>query len=117
MIYESEFSRSAALHTRYSDESLRGIILDIHFLSQTDYLVCTFSSQVLLCYITVSVKDGVLRKMMIVDQFQCFVLPEVANSTYNFFLFIVRSRAASSDLLRVCVCVRACERVHARVPL
>ena len=31
---------------RYSDSSLRGVIQDIHLLSLTDYLVCTFSSQV-----------------------------------------------------------------------
>jgi glycoprotein 6-alpha-L-fucosyltransferase len=43
---ESEFSRSAGLGTRYSDASLRGIILDIHLLSISDHLVCTFSSQV-----------------------------------------------------------------------
>ncbi len=31
---------------RYNANSLRGIISDIHLLSKTDYLVCTFSSQV-----------------------------------------------------------------------
>ena len=31
---------------RYSDSSLTGIIQDIHILSHTDYLVCTFSSTV-----------------------------------------------------------------------
>lgn len=31
---------------RYSNLSLQGIIIDIHFLSLCDYLVCTFSSQV-----------------------------------------------------------------------
>lgn len=36
----------AALSTRYTDSSLYGIILDIHLLSRSDYLVCTFSSQV-----------------------------------------------------------------------
>ncbi len=45
-ISDNEFSRTAGLGTRYSDSSLRGIILDIHFLSLSDYLVCTFSSQV-----------------------------------------------------------------------
>ncbi|GAU93909.1 hypothetical protein RvY_05772 [Ramazzottius varieornatus] len=37
---------SAGLNKRYSDESLRGIITDINFLSHSDHLVCTFSSQV-----------------------------------------------------------------------
>lgn len=36
----------AAVSTRYTDSSLNGIILDIHLLSLSDYLVCTFSSQV-----------------------------------------------------------------------
>ena len=31
---------------RYTDKGLRNIILDIHFLSLTNYLVCTFSSNV-----------------------------------------------------------------------
>ena len=38
--------RSAALDSRYSDSSLRGVIQDIHLLSLTDHLVCTFSSNV-----------------------------------------------------------------------
>ena len=45
-VSDNEFSRSAGLGTRYSDSSLRGIIMDIHFLAKSDYLVCTFSSQV-----------------------------------------------------------------------
>lgn len=45
-IYDSEISKTAGLGTRYSTASLRGIIFDIHFLSLSDYLVCTFSSQV-----------------------------------------------------------------------
>lgn len=45
-ISDNEFSKAAGLGTRYSDASLRGIILDVHFLSKSDYLVCTFSSQV-----------------------------------------------------------------------
>uniref|UniRef100_A0A1B6CPN6 Alpha-(1,6)-fucosyltransferase n=1 Tax=Clastoptera arizonana TaxID=38151 RepID=A0A1B6CPN6_9HEMI len=39
-------AKGAAVATRYSDNSLNGIIMDIHFLSLCDYLVCTFSSQV-----------------------------------------------------------------------
>lgn len=39
-------SKTAAVSSRYSDTSLNGIILDIHMLSMSDYLVCTFSSQV-----------------------------------------------------------------------
>nr|KAG5712823.1 hypothetical protein BaRGS_007420 [Batillaria attramentaria] len=45
-ISDNGISKSASLGSRYSDSSLRGIILDIHFLSQSDFLVCTFSSQV-----------------------------------------------------------------------
>lgn len=45
-ISDNLISKSAGLGTRYTDSSLRGIILDIHFLSRCDFLVCTFSSQV-----------------------------------------------------------------------
>ena len=37
---------SAAVSTRYTSSSLKGILSDIHLLSKSDYLVCTFSSQV-----------------------------------------------------------------------
>lgn len=39
-------SKTASVASRYSDTSLNGIILDIHMLSMSDFLVCTFSSQV-----------------------------------------------------------------------
>jgi glycoprotein 6-alpha-L-fucosyltransferase len=39
-------SKTASVASRYSPDSAQGVILDIHFLSQCDYLVCTFSSQV-----------------------------------------------------------------------
>ena len=45
-ISDNEISKTAGLGSRYSDASLRGVILDIHFMSLCDYLVCTFSSQV-----------------------------------------------------------------------
>ncbi|XP_026872015.2 alpha-(1,6)-fucosyltransferase [Electrophorus electricus] len=45
-ISDNSIAWSAGLHNRYTENSLRGVILDIHFLSQTDFLVCTFSSQV-----------------------------------------------------------------------
>lgn len=43
---DQEVAKSAAVASRYSDSSLRGVIQDVHMLSQTDFLVCTFSSQV-----------------------------------------------------------------------
>ncbi|XP_013397056.1 alpha-(1,6)-fucosyltransferase isoform X2 [Lingula anatina] len=39
-------SKSASEETRYSEASLLGIIMDTYFLSRTNFLVCTFSSQV-----------------------------------------------------------------------
>lgn len=39
-------SKTAAVKNRYTQASLFGIIFDIHMLSMSDYLVCTFSSQV-----------------------------------------------------------------------
>nr|CAG4645426.1 EOG090X03KK [Lynceus sp. MCZ IZ 141354] len=43
---DPSIASNAGVATRYSDSSLRGIIIDIHFLAHSDYLVCTFSSQV-----------------------------------------------------------------------
>ncbi|XP_059482746.1 alpha-(1,6)-fucosyltransferase isoform X2 [Neocloeon triangulifer] len=43
---DADIAKTAAVATRYSDNSLNGIIIDIHFLAISDYLVCTFSSQV-----------------------------------------------------------------------
>jgi len=43
---DQSVAKSAAVSSRYSDSSLKGVIQDIHMLSVTDYLVCTFSSQV-----------------------------------------------------------------------
>lgn len=45
-IGDSNIARTAAVATRYTDASLKGIIADVHFLSLSDYVVCTFSSQV-----------------------------------------------------------------------
>lgn len=45
-VSDNEVSKTAGLNSRYTDASLRGIILDTHLLSLCDYLVCTFSSQV-----------------------------------------------------------------------
>lgn len=46
IIGDPEVAETASVAKRYSDSSLQGIIIDIHLLSQSDYLVCTFSSQV-----------------------------------------------------------------------
>lgn len=45
-ICDPQISKTAAVSTRYSDTSLFGIIYDIHMLALSDFLVCTFSSQV-----------------------------------------------------------------------
>lgn len=47
IIGDIDISKTASISKRYSDQSLSGIITDIHFLSLSDYLVCTFSSQVI----------------------------------------------------------------------
>uniref|UniRef100_A0A914WG70 GT23 domain-containing protein n=1 Tax=Plectus sambesii TaxID=2011161 RepID=A0A914WG70_9BILA len=46
MMANEKIAASARLDTRYNEKSLYGIITDIHILSKTNYLVCTFSSQV-----------------------------------------------------------------------
>jgi glycoprotein 6-alpha-L-fucosyltransferase len=45
-IYDKQNAQTAQLSQRYTPDSAQGVILDIYFLSQCDYLVCTFSSQV-----------------------------------------------------------------------
>ena len=45
-IYDEKNAETAQLNQRYTPDSAQGVILDIHFLSQCDFLVCTFSSQV-----------------------------------------------------------------------
>lgn len=45
-IGDYEISNTATVGRRYSFDSLKNIILDVWLLSETDYLVCTFSSQV-----------------------------------------------------------------------
>lgn len=43
---DEQNAKTASLEERYSPQSAQGVILDIYFLSQCDFLVCTFSSQV-----------------------------------------------------------------------
>lgn len=46
IIGDPKIAETASVSRRYSDVSLHGIIIDIHLLSSSDFLVCTFSSQV-----------------------------------------------------------------------
>ena len=46
LMANEKVAESAQLSSRYSEKSLFGIIADIHILSKSEYLVCTFSSQV-----------------------------------------------------------------------
>ncbi len=46
LIYDETHAESAKEDKRYSELGAENIIADIYFLSQCDYLVCTFSSQV-----------------------------------------------------------------------
>lgn len=46
IIGDADIAQTASVARRYSTSSLHGIIIDIHFLSLSDHLVCTFSSQV-----------------------------------------------------------------------
>lgn len=56
-----------AANSRFTKSSLYGIILDIHLLSRSDFLVCTFSSNVCrLAYeimqsLDQNVSDGVIE--------------------------------------------------------
>ena len=70
---DSEFSRTAGLSSRYTDSSLLGIILDIHFLSKSNYLVCTFSSQV---YISTHINHIIMLSfiMLFFELFYIFII-------------------------------------------
>lgn len=46
IVGDPNIAKTAGIATRYSNNSLYGILLDIHLLSLSDHLVCTFSSQV-----------------------------------------------------------------------
>ena len=48
-ISDNEISKSAAPNLRTSDASRLGIVFDIQMLSECDYIVCTFSSNVRHC--------------------------------------------------------------------
>ncbi|CAF4639603.1 unnamed protein product, partial [Rotaria sp. Silwood2] len=42
---DTAVAESAQMNSRFRAGSLKGVLLDLHFLSLCDYLVCTFSSQ------------------------------------------------------------------------
>lgn len=74
-------SKTAAVSSRYSDTSLNGIIIDIHMLSMTDFLVCTFSSQVSIIYIYITTNYNAVNEnslltheLRIKDFFYCFLV-------------------------------------------
>jgi len=48
IVGSDDISKTASLKNRNSKKALQGLIVDIHFLSLSDHLVCTFSSQVLI---------------------------------------------------------------------
>ena len=45
-VFDERNAQTAQLNQRYTPDSAQGVILDIYMLSECDYLVCTFSSQV-----------------------------------------------------------------------
>ena len=46
-ISDNDVSKTAGeMRTRYSEMGLFGVVLDVLMLSECDYIVCTFSSQV-----------------------------------------------------------------------
>ncbi len=45
-MYDESIINSAAFSKRKTDEATRGTITDVYFLSQVDFIACTFSSQV-----------------------------------------------------------------------
>ncbi|XP_065052139.1 alpha-(1,6)-fucosyltransferase-like isoform X2 [Rhopilema esculentum] len=55
-VSDNDASKLADLDHRHSEQSLYGIISDIELLSETDYVVCTFSSQV--CRLAYEIMNG-----------------------------------------------------------
>lgn len=51
-------SLASKIDTRYSMDSLFGLIFDVTMLSECDYIVCTFSSQVIF-YLDVNIMTKV----------------------------------------------------------
>lgn len=45
-INDDRNAQKASLSKRYTPDSAKGVVLDIYFLSQCDFVVCTFSSQI-----------------------------------------------------------------------
>ncbi|XP_045528087.1 alpha-(1,6)-fucosyltransferase [Pieris brassicae] len=43
---DPSIAKTAATHRRYTPVSLTGLLVDLHMLAMSDYIVCTFSSQV-----------------------------------------------------------------------
>lgn len=60
-IGDADIANSASLATRYTDNSLLGILIDFYFLSNSDYLVCTFSSQVKKRTITIMRRISIIK--------------------------------------------------------
>lgn len=56
IIGSDDISKTASVNNRNSKEALIGIIVDIHFLSLSDHLVCTFSSQ--LCRVAYEIMNS-----------------------------------------------------------
>lgn len=56
IVGSDDISKTASLRNRNSKNALQGLIVDIHFLSLSDHLVCTFSSQ--LCRIAYEIMNS-----------------------------------------------------------
>ena len=108
-ISDNGISRLASLGSRYTDSSLRGIILDIHFLSMTDYLVCTFSSQVT----TVQHFTVIMCVCACVCVHACVCVCVCVRAVC--VLVCVHVRVCVRACMCVCACVCVCVCLRARV--
>ena len=61
---DESIAKSAGMASRYSDSSLHGVVFDIQMLSECDYLVCTFSSQVSMLLDCTSCRAGFLEILL-----------------------------------------------------
>ncbi|RWS22711.1 hypothetical protein B4U80_00085 [Leptotrombidium deliense] len=72
-IGDSNIAKTASLSNRYSFDSLKNIILDIWLLSESDHLVCTFSSQVCRLAYELMQTRGVDNKDLKIDWSDAFI--------------------------------------------
>ena len=100
-VSDNNISQSARMRVRWSEESLMGIIVDLHLLARSDFLVCTCSSNVcissistifssMLCYHSYSFIHSFLNSLIYLFIFIPINLKRrVIHYTYSFLVLLI----------------------------